>query len=268
MTRHYKRLPVYAAIAALGALSSQQAVAVPIMETELFNLNDTLGQSLEFDLFDNSNGILTGVFFTLTSNWKAVLAIDYDGPEGGAGIVEGVPTYNNDGASTHGLSITSVPGIGGPFSLGVGSPLTVNCTYDGTRNRNDPKLCNNEAEVSAALNGDLTSLFSTPALGLLDFTGGPGTFNIDISALAQVDSCTRQTGTSGDSPTCDATTEWSGSLKLEYTYREPVAGIPEPTSVALLGFGLAALTFIRRRKVAGTFPTNDDDSGCSRRCPR
>ena len=86
MARLGKLLPMYAAVAAIGAVSSQPAGATIIQQWLGFDVDESLvsGQTLTFDLFDNSFGTLTDVVFTLDSDWDVRLDIAYDGAEGGS----------------------------------------------------------------------------------------------------------------------------------------------------------------------------------------
>ena len=205
-----------------------------------FNLADNVSFSaiFSFRIHSNINGGADGLTFTLQPNSNTAgsagggmgylgipnsLGIEFDTWDNGAG-----DGYNSNhvGINLNG-DINSVLRASSPFQLDGGEVFTSWIDYDGLSNLLEVRLSNNSVRPLDALLGysiDLSQVFGATDL-FVGFTSATG---------------------------------WAGSthdiLSFEFADRyAPISSVgasavPEPASLAMLGFGVLGLAFSRRRK--------------------
>ena len=195
-------------------------------ETSSFDDRTT---SVTFDPFDASLGTLTQVQISLTSSaWNGLLS------------VQGGQSENNDNStSTWDSSVTlTMPGV--PLSTLDSETVHVSCDFGN---------CSNSASPSFSVSGLLFTLSgaSIPSAftGVSDITATLG-LNLTVSVANNFD-----VGTAvGSGSATWAATDPDG-LRVTYTYTPLISSIPEPSTLALLGFGVAGLIALRKRPSAG-----------------
>jgi len=207
------------ALSALGILSSN-AAAAPITATQLlsFSLTDTLdtpdgvSTTLQFDQFDASLGTLTEVVLSVGDPVTDLVLV------------------------MHALnSPATVTGGGFAYAL-IGIPLVqspLELMMNGVCSTCHP----GPADLVESRFPALTFTYpvaSQPNLGLPFIGSGI----LQLMLRAEV---------SGMAENSTVTGTWSGDVRLDYTYEPAPTTVPEPVSLLLLGTGVAAVGWRRRR---------------------
>ena len=198
-------------------------------------------QTLTFNQFNPTLGNLTGVTITLTSDYDVTVTVNATNTSEDEFSFETVTffaeTTNPFGQSLTGSVISDL--------LPTSTTFSASCTVialGGTCN--DSQSSNNNAFNGAASLTEPLASFS-----------GFGTFALTAamsSALAprvNPDNMTNP-GSFADNATFNGSLvhNWSGSVKVEYTYDPFVTPVPEPLSLYLLATGLGGIALFRRRR--------------------
>lgn len=213
-----------ASVLTCGATSCSQTESFDFTDVDTDRTSTGTSQTLTFELFNGALGTLDSVVLTLNSIVNISLTVE--GFEGGSSD------------SSHSASVTST-------QLGVTDEEIFS---DGLIAFCDFGSCPDTDMASPGLTGNLFSLLSLPAPDPDDYDDGPGPFNIELVALALVGDCD---SVGGDDPDCFADTNWTGNIRLDYNFTPTSSDLPEPATAGLLGFGLASIGYLSRRRRKG-----------------
>lgn len=214
---------------AVGATIAAGAVA-PV-EALSFSLGASAtgapdSDTLSFAKFDPSLGTLTGVVFTLSDSSAVTTAsVTFSGAEGGT-------------AQTTVGSLFRVETLSGIQISGNGSAST-SCT---AANGPGDDTCSSTSPVPGTPPTLTSPVTDTTDLG--DYIGPSGFFDVFVTLDPSVTASVCPV-VNGATPTCthSGSASWSGDLSVEFQFlaEPPVAGVPEPTTLSLLGAGLLGL---------------------------
>lgn len=185
-------------------------------------------QVLSFERFDGSLGTLTGVTFWLL------------GPAGSDVLsIQGVSSFSGKVTASGTVSrlLSGVPNLA---DIGLDSPSTLDCVRD------FDDACSQTFAHSPPATGA-----GGQALSLAGFVGA-GSFDITAGLKLDAPTLAYEFGADCSTVLTSLTSNWSGTVKIEYTYTEPPppAGVPEPASFYLAGAALLAAGWWRRRRAA------------------
>jgi hypothetical protein len=208
-----------------GLFVSNASMATLLTPVQTVNWNLTFGnptQSVAFDGFDSSLGILTSVhlgFNILSESLESYASV----LTGGTGNVTGA-------------SSTGTLTVNGPAGLTSASILS---TTPKTQGVSGFFTSLDIASILSAIN--LSQTLLSPPTDLSAYVGGAG------SVLLSLVNATSQSGTCVFPTSCGTNGSASGTLTIQYDYDERT-DLPEPATLLLIGAGLAG--FAARRKLA------------------
>ena len=208
---------------AAGAVAPAQAVSLPFsLNASANGPSPPASQTLSFERFNPALGTLTGVVFTLgTSNTSTSAGATFSGGEGGSVLTQVQSLFDIDTASGNQMS-------------GTGSAVAM-CTDS----FGFPTGCS-QSNPGPGLAPVLTSpVTDTTDLG--SYIGSPGSFFdvfVELDANFDGNSCNPNPG---GSCTHSGAASWSGNLDVTFQFTPTPAGVPEPSTLALLGAGLMGL---------------------------
>ena len=208
----------------VGAAGSASAAVITQSSVTTFaspNLNGSA--TLTFNGFNAALGTLTGVTITMVVT-ETLKDTTFNNTGSSQGV--GNPTPLTATATT---TLTGPSGLNAvntittsPFTgtVGVGGPTVV-----GSKSVTQPPNISNPTPIAA-------------------YIGGVGSISLSLVSNGTQGGTVPSNVFSGNSGSATVTTQ------IDYTYTPVETNVPEPTSLALIGAGLAGLGAIRRRRAA------------------
>lgn len=186
----------------------------------------SLSQSMSFDLFDSSLGILTGVTFWLSNPLGTDILT----------LSEGIAQDN--GLTQAAGSVTrTLTGPSGPSISLVSAFLGTACGFSDT--------CVTDTLSHSPLATDVGGESLVPLAGFI----GQGSFDITAGLALAAPTIFYTTTPDCSSTEATLTSSWAGTVRIDYAYTAapPSNDVPEPGSLYLAGAALLAAIGLRRR---------------------
>ncbi len=235
MKSHNSLAPIAFAVAlAIGSISTQSAnaeIQTSVQSvTKIAALTDW-SEAFTFATFNSELGTLLSVQVTVSTSATTTITVENTGTSASTGSVrtnlqltvsDPAGLFALDPNTTYPQIDINVPNAAPSYDLSSGQSVVL-----GAYTRNS---------------GNITSLYDSSAI-LSQFTGNSSdTINITLATLAQT-----LLANSGGNTSASQITTATGNLTITYTYD----AVPEPSTYALVGLGLAAVLVFRRRLKAG-----------------
>jgi hypothetical protein len=193
----------------------------------VFSDPQSLSQSMSFDLFDSSLGILTGVTFWLSNPLGTDILTLSEGIAQDNGLTQAAGSVTRTLTGPSGPSISLVSAF-----LGTACGFSDTCMTDTL----------SHSPLATDVGGEsLVPLAGFIGQGSFDITAGLALAAPTISYIGGIPDC--------DSTEATLTSSWAGTVRLEYAYNAapPSNEVPEPGSLYLAGAALLAAIGLRRR---------------------
>jgi hypothetical protein len=191
---------------------------------------------LTFSQFNAALGTLTGVTFTLGSNYSTAVNLSVTPTPGGDGVEALVNYFAETLVTLRLLNVPTLSTLSSPHSLQatcIPQIPSVGCS--------DPDTA--------------SGAFAQAPLGLSPLAAfiGPGTFDVTASLdwtalLLRISPDNGTNYADNTTITGNLTAGWAGDVSISYIYDAATTSVPEPTTLYLVGGALAAAGWLRRRK--------------------
>jgi len=203
---------------------------VTATQTQSFHFGTLSGLTLlSFDGFDSNLGTLESVHISLsadiTVNDTAAVV-----PNGSGNQSVGVPTP---------LTASSFSQLVGPGSLFVSTGVVTTPGFVGTVI--DDNVVHVVGTVTSTVNG--STVLNSPPTDLSAYIGGTGSVALVLTQFGTQGGSVSDFVLTGNTGTADVL------VSLFYDYSTTTTNMPEPTTLVILGLGLAGLGIARRRRV-------------------